>query len=118
MPFDRGDIVEVSFLIPHNNKIEPHPAVIISSSEVYDTDGCYICVMLTTQTRIDRFSFEITNEMLVKQSNKPFSQARCHLVTYITEAHIIKNAHSNKMKENAVDRLVDRIAATALSPNY
>jgi len=115
MAFERGDIVEVSFLIPHNNRLAPHPAVIISSDEVYEADGCYICVMLTTQNIIDRFSFEITDDMLLKPSNKPFSQARCHLVTYITQSHIIQNNHSNKMKPNAVNRLVDRIAITALS---
>jgi len=36
MAYQRGDLLEVPFLIPHNNKTENHPAIIISNQAVYD----------------------------------------------------------------------------------
>lgn len=118
MPYQRGEIIEVPFLIPHNNRFENHPMVIISNQEVYESDECYIGVMLTSSRYFDRFTFEITNDLLEKPNNKSFAQARCHLIAYILETHIISNSHQNKMHETAVDRLVDRIMVTALSEDF
>lgn len=115
MAFQRGDIVEIPFIIPHNNKSENHPAVIISNQDVYDSDNCYICVMLTSSTIIDQFTFEITNDMLLKPQNKVFAQARCHLITYILDKHIIPNSNKNKLKNNVVDRLVEHVLINSLS---
>lgn len=114
MPFERGDIIEIPFNIPPNNRIENHPAVIISNDAVFDTDECYICAMMTHSTHIDRFSFVIDPNMLSKEGDGQFSQVRCHLITYVLESHIIRNSNRNRMRSNAVDRLVQRILATSL----
>ena len=82
MPYQRGDIVEAAFLMPHNNRMENHPVVIISNDDVYDADQCYVGVMMTTQTREDRFTFRITDEMLRNANNQKYAQGRCHLISY------------------------------------
>jgi len=46
-------------------------------------DDCYLVIMLTSQVYGDRYTCEITNEMLTQSNNKPYSEVRCHLVTYI-----------------------------------
>jgi len=115
MPFERGDIVEYSFLIPDTNKYEPHPALIISNQDVYDADECYICVMLTTSERNDIFTYEITDDMLQKPNNVPYAQARLHLVTYVLEKHITMRLPKNRMKANSVDKLVEHIREISLS---
>ena len=114
MGFQRGDIVEVYFDLPYHNKTETHPAIIISNEEVYHTDEIYICVMMTSSKKKDLFTFEVTQDMLQSKNNKRFSQARCHLVTYVMEKHIVGNYPKNKMKPSAVNRLIARINETAL----
>jgi len=114
MPFQRGDIIEIPFIIPHNNRAENHPAVIISNEDVYGTDECYICAMMTHSQHRDRFTFVITEDMLVRPGDGQFSQVRCHLITYVLDSHIIRNSNRGKMK-SAVDRLVAHIETSALS---
>ena len=115
MALERGDIVEVYFELPYSKETKTHPAIIISNEEVHNEE-IYICVMMTTSEVNDVFSFPITNDMLNKPSDKPFSQARCHIVTYVVEKHILKNAKNYSLKSNAVDRLVSRITQVSLTP--
>src|ERR1039457_275593 len=114
MPYQRGDIVEVPFIIPDTNRLENHPAVIISNDNVFAGDGIYICAMITHSNYRDRFSFVLQNDMLNRPLDNTISQVRCHLITYILDSHIIPNSHRNKMNANAVDRLVIRINAVSL----
>lgn len=114
MPFQRGDIVWLPFTIPHSNRIAEHPALIISNHYVYENDECYIAVMLTSSSHVDRFTFEISAGMLTKPSNKTYSQARCHLITYLLESHIPGKSPHNRMKKDYVDRLVQRIVTASL----
>ncbi|MBZ9731107.1 hypothetical protein LB467_15535 [Salegentibacter sp. JZCK2] len=52
--------------------------------------------------------------MLQRKNCKDFSQARCHLITYIMEKHIVGNYAKNSMKLAAVDRLIARINEISL----
>ena len=114
MPYQRGDIVEVPFIIPDTNRSENHPAVIISNDNVSAGDGIYICAMITHSVHRDMFSFILENDMLNRPLDDAISQVRCHLITYILESHVIPNPHRNRMRANAVDRLVTRINAVSL----
>ena len=106
--FERGDIVWVYFDLPRQTETKVHPAIIISNESVYDGDGVYVCVMMTTDEDTDKFSFVVTQEMLEFYMKKDFSQVRCHLITYIKESHCLKTK-LNKMKEIHVNRLVSHI---------
>lgn len=114
MALGRGDIIEVYFQLPYSKETKTHPAIIISNDDVH-AEEIYICVMMTSSKTKDIFTFEILNEMLNKPSTKDYSQARCHIVTYVLEKHIIKNANKSTLKPNAVDRLVTHIDQIALS---
>ena len=117
MGYQRGDIIEVPFLIPHNNKIENHPAVIISNQAVHDNEQIYICVMITHSDINDGFSFSLNSEMFTNPGSAPDGKAKSHLIAYVPERHIIKNSNTNKcrMKPLFVDKLVQFIAITALT---
>ena len=115
MPHYRGDIIEVFFELPYSELSKSHPAIIISNSDVYEQDGIYICLMMTHLQKVDTFTFQILDEMLVKKSDGKFSQARCHIITYVSEKHIIKNKNFNCLKSNAVDRLIARINVVSFS---
>jgi len=111
---NRGDIINVFFDLPFIGDNDLHPAIIISNDSVYEHDKMYICVMMTSNARKDRFSFEIKDEMLVKPNNKKDSQARCHIVMTISEQHINDVKAKNTMKSPSVDRLVARINSVSL----
>lgn len=116
MKFERGDIVEFDFHIPDINQYVKHPGLIISNDDVYGTDECYIMVMMTTsERRRDMFSFEVTDDMLHKPSNKANSQIRLHLVTYVPHDYIKGKPVVNRMKKNSVDRVVANIHDSSLS---
>ena len=112
MSFQKGDIIDVFFDLPYSRETKPHPAIIISNEDVYDKDELYVCVMMTSSTETDLFTFTITDDMLVQKSNKDFSQARCHLISYVMEKHIVGKTPKNTMKENALNRLLIKINET------
>lgn len=112
--FERGDIVEVYFDLPKATETKLHPAIIISNNDVYDNDEIYICVMMTSSKKVDLFSFEIKHEMLDYPNNKDFSQARCHLITYVKEKHFEKRK-LNRLKDSYVDNLVERINTVVIN---
>jgi hypothetical protein len=114
MPFQRGDIVEVNLGMPPDGRVLNHPAVIISNDDVFKDDDCYLVVMLTSQQYGDRYTFEINENMLAQTNNKVYSEARCHLVTYILPAHIVSARSRNKLKRQYVDALVEHMVNSAL----
>lgn len=111
--FERGDIVEVYFDLPYSKETKLHPAIIISNEYVYNKDEVYVCVMMTSSTITDLFSFEIEPIMLDLPVKKEYSQARCHLISYVKEKHFEKHK-LNHMKKAYVDNLVARINTVAL----
>jgi mRNA-degrading endonuclease toxin of MazEF toxin-antitoxin module len=116
MAFQRGDIIELTFLIPGKNKTEQHPAVIISNDDVYNNEGIYICVMITHSGLNESFAFNLTPDMFLNPDNAPEGKAKAHLLAYVLENQIINNRSSKKtrMKKVYVDKLVDFINDTVL----
>lgn len=114
MPYLRGDIIEVNLSMPPNGKVMNHPAIIISNNEVYLDDECYIVVMITSSLQNDKYSFVIEDYMLTQPNNKPHSEARCHLITYILQSHIVSGRSKNKLRKQYVDDLVNHINNCAL----
>lgn len=113
--FSRGDVIEVFFDLPYSKETKTHPAIIISNEDVYDADEIYICVMMTSIPDRDLFTFEISQDMLERKNSKDFSQARCHLISYVMEKHIVGNYAKNKLKPSVVDRLIERINEVAFN---
>jgi hypothetical protein len=88
MPFSPGDIVSFDFLIPSTGKYLTHSAVVLSSIDVYNHDGTYVCAMMSSNNANDKFTFTIDNSMLQNANNKGSSQVRCHLITYVDAAKV------------------------------
>ena len=117
MPYHRGDIIELAFLIPGTNRTQQHPAVIISNQDVYNNDGIYICVMITHSDLNDMFAFELSKNMFINSANIPTGKAKAHLIAYVLANQIIPNHNTkmNRMKSTYVNKLVDFINFTVLS---
>jgi hypothetical protein len=114
MPYSRGDIIELPFLIPGKNKLENHPAIIISNQAVHDIEGIYICVMVTHSGLHEEFGFKLADDMFANPKKAPEGYAKGHLIAYILENHIIRNSHRGKTKSTYVDELVDFITDNVL----
>ncbi len=61
-----------------------HPVIIISTKEVYEAEGLYGVLMITSTKIRDNFSFELSNEKLIKPLEK-LSQVRCKLIAMLSE---------------------------------
>lgn len=114
MPYSRGDIIELPFLIPGKNKLENHPGIIISNQTVYDIEGIYICVMVTHSDLNEEFGFKLSDDMFVNPKKALEGYAKGHLIAYVLKNHLIRNAHRGKMKSTYVDELVDFITDNIL----
>ena len=93
--YHQGDIVLVNFPLPKGFK--PHPAIIISCKDVYESEDCYVGLMITSSIIQDNFTFNINNEMLINPLDKP-SQVRCQLIALFHEDEI-QNKLSKLKKE-------------------
>lgn len=116
MAYQRGDVIELPFLIPGKNRTEVHPAVIISNEAVHQSEGIYICVMITHSSLREYFAFDLLPEMFTNSKNIPNGKAKAHLIAYVLENHIVTNSNSkkNRMKSVYVDKLVQFTTDTAL----
>ena len=70
--------------------------------------------MMATQNHEDIFTFRGTDDMLKNSNNQKYAQVRSHLISYFLDKHIIANSNRNKMKQNAVNKLVTYVADSAL----
>ncbi len=99
--YEQGDIVMVNFPLPDGFKL--HPAVIVSNEEVYETEECYVGIMISSSKIRDNFSFVLTNDMLTKPLDKQ-SQVRCQLIALFNEKEIENKI--SKLKKEQLTKLV------------
>ena len=97
----QGDIVLVNF--PHPKGFNPHPAIIISCNDVYETEECYIGLMITSSKILDNFTWVIENDMLAIPLDKQ-NQVRCQLIALFHNDEVL-----NKISKLKRDYLKDLI---------
>jgi hypothetical protein len=115
MSFKKGDIISLDFEMPDTGEYLEHSSVIISCDEMYQKEKCYLCAMMTSNGKSDRFTFQLDNTMLEKPSSKTDTQVRCHLITYVWEGHIKQSSSPlNRVNANAMQRLLERINVNVL----
>jgi len=72
------DIVEIAFYT--GNKQEPHPALVISKEDIFEAEGFFYAVLLSTKNVFPEYTFEITPDMINKPKNNRNGFAVCHMV--------------------------------------
>lgn len=87
MPYDQGDIVLVSFPFTDLSSTKIRPAIIVSNSEINQTEDV-ILAAITTTIYEDEFSFFLDNDDLSKPLKEP-SEVRCHKL-FTCDQSIIK----------------------------
>ena len=88
MKVNQQQIVDINFLFP-DGKMKPHPAIIVSNEELYDAEGFFYCVLISTKDYNKEYVFELEDYMLTKPLNRK-SYVKCHLIAGNTERDIVK----------------------------
>jgi mRNA-degrading endonuclease toxin of MazEF toxin-antitoxin module len=109
---NQRDIVEIVFDEDFGGN---HPAIVISNKLVQEIEGYFVCVMMTSKSYDDEFSFVITDDMVSHPMNKDHCEARCHLINFVPIDAIIVNRHNNQLKIASFKQLIKKINDSTLS---
>lgn len=112
MKICKGMIVEVPVYLPPEGETKPHPCIVISNDEINEEEQGFVAVMITSEQRYkdDYYSFELTNEMVSKPSDKVWRAVRVHLIGYYMYSDVISNSISNNyIKPDHLKRLMTHI---------
>ena len=89
MRVQQRDIIELNYQLP-NGKFKTHPALVISNSNVLETEDIFYAVMISSNSMNEEFNFELDNAMLTKPLSKK-SYVKCQLIqSYSTDEVISK----------------------------
>jgi hypothetical protein len=61
------DIVEIAFYT--SNKPEPHPAIVVSKDDIFEAEGFFYAILLSTKNLFPEFTMEITPQMINSPRN-------------------------------------------------
>ena len=108
MRVQQRDIIELNYQLP-NGKFKVHPALVISNSNVLETEDIFYAVMISSNSMNEEFNFELDNSMLTKPLAKK-SFVKCQLIqSYTTDEVISKIA---ALKQADFDKVLKRIFET------
>lgn len=108
MRVQQRDIIELNYELP-NGKFKVHPALIISNSNVLETEDIFYAVMISSNPMNEEFNFELDNSMLTKPLSKK-SFVKCQLIQSYTTDEVISKISS--LKQTNFDKVLKRIFET------
>lgn len=108
MRVQQRDIIELNYELP-NGKFKAHPALVISNSNVLETEDIFYAVMISSNSMNEEFSFELDNSMLTKPLSKK-SFVKCQLIQSYTTDEVISKLSS--LKQVNFDKVLKRIFET------
>ncbi|MES2275597.1 MAG: type II toxin-antitoxin system PemK/MazF family toxin [Bacteroidota bacterium] len=106
MIIHQKDIVEIAFYT--GRKPEAHPAVIISNDEIFESEGFFYAVLLSTKNIFPEYTLEITPDMINKPKNDRTGYAVCHMLQQFYPEDIIGRTGAT-LKQIAFDKVVEKI---------
>jgi hypothetical protein len=106
MIIKQRDIVEIAFYT--GNKPEPHPAVVISNNEIFEIEGFFYAILLSTKNIFPEFTMEINPTMINSPRNDKNGYALCHMIQQFYPEDIITRTGAS-LKSDAFEKLVDRV---------
>ncbi len=100
------DIVEIAFYT--GNKPEPHPAVVISKDDIFEAEGFFYAILLSTKNLFPEFTIEITAGMINSPRNNRSAYAVCHMIQQFYPEDIITRTGST-LKSDAFEKLISKV---------
>ena len=108
MKVQQRDIIELNYQLP-NGKFKAHPALVISNSNVLETEDIFYAVMISSNSMNEEFNFELENSMLTKPLSKK-SYVKCQLIQSYTIDEVISRFSS--LKQASFDKVLKKIFET------
>lgn len=111
MAFSRGEIVEVKFRLPPDGRLEEHPVLIISNSELNKSEEGFTAVMMSTTNADDEYSFNITDNMLnIPYGDNKHREIRLNLIGSFIDKDVVLNTRKRMyVKEDHLKRIITQI---------
>ena len=108
MRVQQRDIIELNYQLP-NGKFKTHPALVISNSNVLETEDIFYAVMISSNSMNEEFNFELDNAMLTKPLSKK-SYVKCQLIQSYSTDEVISKFSS--LKQTSFDKVIKKIFET------
>lgn len=109
MTIHQTDIVEVAFYT--GQKPEAHPAVIVSNDEIFELEGFFYAVLLSTKNIFPEYTLEISPDMIIKPRNDRTGYAVCHMLQQFYPEDIISRTGAT-LKRSAFDKVIAKVQAS------
>ena len=106
MIIKQRDIVEIAFYT--GNKPEPHPAVVVSNDDIFEAEGFFYAILLSTKNIFPDFTLEITPSMINFPRNQRNGYAVCHMIQQFYPEDIITRTGAT-LKIDAFTKLTDKV---------
>ena len=106
MKVNQRDIVEIAFFT--GIRPEPHPAIIVSSNAIFEAEGFFYAVLLSTKNHFPDFTIEIDPQMVNNARNLRSGFAVCHMLQIYTPDQIISRTGST-LKKPAFQDVISKI---------
>ena len=87
MIIHQRDIVELAFYT--GNKPETHPAIVVSVDDIFEMEGFFYAILLSTKNIFPEFTVEITSAMINNPRNQRNGFAVCHMVQQFSAEDVI-----------------------------
>lgn len=108
------EIIELNFLMPEGN-FEPHPALVLSSDELFDDEEIFYAVLMTTKNIFPKYTLRIDPEMLTKPGRPGYFAT--HLVHQCTMNDVLqrqnvflKAEYFQLVKEKIIDSIFVKLS--------
>lgn len=108
MKVNQRDVVFLNYLLP-NGKFAPHPAIIVSTNDLYEAEGIYYAVMLSTKAHNPDFMVTLTPDAFNYPTDTT-SFAKCQLLLQVSDYDIIKRFGS--IKAQPFREIIEKINET------
>jgi len=109
MIIHQRDIVEIAFYT--GRKPEAHPAIIVSVDEIFDTEGFFYAILLSTKNIYPDFTIEIKPEMINSPRNNRNGFAVFHMLQQFYPEDVITRTGAS-LKLDVFNAVLNKIQKT------
>ncbi len=106
MIIHQRDIVEIAFYT--GSKPEPHPALVVSVDDIYENEGFFYAILLSTKNIYPDFTCEITPAMINNPRNQRSGFAVCHMIQLFYPEDVITRTGAS-LKLNMFEKVLAKV---------
>jgi hypothetical protein len=106
MTVHQRNIVEIAFYTGRTP--QTHPALVVSVDEIFELEGFFYAILLSTKNIYPEFTFEITPLMINHPRNQRNGFAVCHMVQQFYPEDIVSRTGSS-LKADTFEKVIDKV---------